>query len=117
PHLWLDPIHAEAYVGRINVALADAEEARGDRDAEERLRSRSVVLGRTIMELDQQYAGATRGLRGKSFIAFHGAFGYLAQRYGLDIAGVWQKTPGREPSPHEVQALLRTARASNVKAL
>ena len=117
PHLWLDPIHAEAYVGRIAVALADYEEAKRDRDAEERIRSRSVTLGRSLMELDREFTGATHALRGRSFIAFHGAFAYLAERYGLDIAGVWQKTPGREPSPHEVQALLRTARTSNVKAL
>ena len=117
PHLWLDPDRAEAYVGRISVAIADEAQKRGDQEAQERIRTRAVGLGRSLVELEQDYASKTAPLKGKSFIAFHGAFAYLAQRYSLGLAGVWQKTPGREPSPREVEALLNNARSSNVKAL
>jgi zinc transport system substrate-binding protein len=117
PHMWLDPVHAEAYVGRISVALAGEANARRSSVAADRIRERTVALGRAIMELDREYTTRTADLKGRSFIAFHGAFGYLSARYGLGLAGVWQKTPGREPSPHEVEALLKIATSSGVRAL
>jgi zinc transport system substrate-binding protein len=117
PHMWLDPQQAGTYVGRISMALENEAELRSYRDAEERIRTRSVALGRSLMGLDKQFESQTARLKGRSFISFHGAFAYLAQRYGLNLAGVWQSTPGREPSPREVEALLKKARSANVNAL
>ena len=53
----------------------------------------------------------------KKFIAFHPAWVYFAQRYGLEQAAVIETTPGKEPSPAEIAEIVKTARAIGAKAI
>lgn len=117
PHLWLDPVNAKSYVRSISDALDSELRQRGDEAAASRVRGRTEAFQAQLAHLDREYREELAPVHGKGFIAFHGAFAYLAARYGLNIAGVWQTTPGREPAPRDVGALLVLARSNSVNAL
>ncbi len=111
PHYWLNPAYAQTYVRRIADAIAK-------RSAHpEAVRARAVDLGRRIAALDREFESGLAPLRGRALITHHAAYTHLALRYGLRIVGVWQSTPGREPTPQEVANLLRIARTNDVAAL
>jgi ABC-type Zn uptake system ZnuABC Zn-binding protein ZnuA len=117
PHLWLDPVFAKRYARSIADAIVGELERRGDRSGAAAARTRALAFEKQLDSLNEEYRRELAPLHGRGFIAFHGAFGYLAQRYALNMAGVWQTTPGREPGPREVGDLLRMARRGTVKAL
>ncbi len=111
PHLWLDPVYAETYVCRLEAALCRAAPAKSPA-----IRLRAEAYLRELERLDHEYRERLAPMRGRAFVAFHGAFGYLARRYGLEVAAVWEETPGREPGPRDVGTILARARAAKVRA-
>jgi zinc transport system substrate-binding protein len=117
PHVWLDPVFARIYIEKIVSKIIEADNFDQAKGRTVAYRGRGKKLSDDIAELSNDYARETDGLKNRSFIAFHGAFAYLAKRYGLDVAAVWQKSPGREPSPKEVTEILRKARALKIRAL
>ncbi|MDE0213480.1 MAG: metal ABC transporter substrate-binding protein, partial [Deltaproteobacteria bacterium] len=50
----------------------------------------------------------------RKYIAFHAAWAYFADRYGLEKVAVVQEFAGEEPTPKEVARLVRDARAEGV---
>ncbi len=117
PHVWLDPVFARIYVEKIVSKIIEVDSFDQSKGRAVAYRGRAAKLNGEIAELGNDYARETDGLKNRSIIAFHGAFAYLAKRYGLEVAAVWQKSPGREPSPKEVTAILQKARALNIRAL
>jgi zinc transport system substrate-binding protein len=117
PHLWLNPKFARTYARRIAAAIVGELARRGEEKAAEAVRQRAARYDAELVRLDADYRRALEPLPNRSFIAFHGAFAYLAARYRLKVAAVWQTTPGREPAPHDIGAILRLAKAQHIRAL
>lgn len=112
PHVWLDPVRAKAMAGNIAVALsaADPDNAAG-------YRSRLAVLEGRLDALDRDIRETLAPLPDKRFVAFHDAFGYFAERYGLETVAVVEASPGKEPSPADVARIVTLIRAERVKAI
>lgn len=53
----------------------------------------------------------------RAIVTFHPAWYYFAQEYDFTIAGTFESSPGREPTPRGLQALSETVAASDVRAL
>jgi ABC-type Zn uptake system ZnuABC Zn-binding protein ZnuA len=70
-----------------------------------------------LRALDQDYQTAVAAWRSRKFVAFHAAWAYLARDYGLEQVAVVETTPGREPSPAEMAAIIQTARAIGAQAI
>ncbi|MBQ9008043.1 MAG: zinc ABC transporter substrate-binding protein [Clostridia bacterium] len=96
-HVWLDPQMAIVQVKNIAEGLAGADPAHADRYREQA----EAYIGR-LRDLDAEMAEALTPLAGKEIITFHEAFNYLAQRYGLVVAGVIANEPGEEPSTRQI---------------
>jgi zinc transport system substrate-binding protein len=117
PHLWLDPVLAKAYVERIAEALTQAAQQRPDpQRVIGGIRARAASLLHELDRLDADYRRTLTPLQNESFIAFHSAFAYLAARYRLQMAEIWQTTAGEDPSPRDVSALLQTVKRQSVRA-
>jgi ABC-type Zn uptake system ZnuABC Zn-binding protein ZnuA len=112
PHVWLSPRGAMHQVEAIRDALVrvDPAGAAAYRTNAERYLTR-------LRALDGEIRAAVAGFRTHSFIAFHAAWAYFARDYGLVQAAVIERSPGREPSPAEVAAVIRTAKAIGAKAI
>ncbi|HEX3465029.1 MAG TPA: metal ABC transporter substrate-binding protein [Candidatus Elarobacter sp.] len=114
PHLWMDPVYARTYAGKIRDALiaADVPHTSAYRSASAAYDAQLVALAsRTRAKL------ATIPASHRTMIVFHDAFDYYARRFGLRIAGAIEPLPGAEPNPAHIAELVRQARAENVRAV
>ena len=112
PHIWLDPQQAMRQVEHIRDALA-----RLDPGHAAAYRENAARFLAELQDLDREIAAEVRGWRTKQFIAFHPAWVYFARRYGLEQAGVIERSPGREPSPAELARIVETAKRVGARAI
>jgi zinc transport system substrate-binding protein len=112
PHVWLSPQNAMHQVAAIRDGLirADPSGAAVYRANAER------YLGE-LRSLDDEIRDTVATFRSRAFIAFHAAWAYFARDYGVEEAAVIERTPGREPSPAEIAAIIRRARAIGARAI
>ncbi len=112
PHIWLDPVIAEQLVARI---AAELEQLAPEHAAE--IQSRAGRYRAELQKLHEEFTAATGRLPHRRVVTFHGAFGYLFARYGLETAGVIEMFPGDEPSAAYLRALVDLMRRLGVKVI
>ncbi len=112
PHVWLDPLLALRMVGGIERALTAADPA-----GAAVYRANAEAYGARLRELDDEIRRAVSAFRTRSFVTFHPAWDYFARRYGLVQAGVIEESPGREPTPRQLAAIVAVIRAAGVRAV
>lgn len=93
PHVWLDPTLFSQVVDRIAVELGD-EGATGAR-----------ALATELDELDQIYEDGLADCEHRELVTTHDAFGYLADRYRLEVIPITGLSPEAEPSPQDLEAV------------
>lgn len=105
PHLWQDVRNAQAYVEviRDQMTAADPANARAYHDN----------AAKALAELDDVHDYVERSVKSipeanRHLVTTHDAYGYLAHRYGLDIAAVVAPSPVQEPSLADRRRLTRT---------
>ncbi|OGK79769.1 MAG: hypothetical protein A2050_00540 [Candidatus Rokubacteria bacterium GWA2_73_35] len=112
PHVWLDPVFAQAQVEAIRVGLAKAEPA-STAVFEANARAFSGELATLHREFEQGLTSCAR----RDVITSHAAFGYLAARYRLTVVPIMGVAPEAEPSPAELARIVRFARRRQVRAV
>jgi ABC-type Zn uptake system ZnuABC Zn-binding protein ZnuA len=116
PHWWHDPRNVEHAIGAIRDALVKAEPGR--RDAIERgaaaYLAKVKAMDAGIAKCFAQVPEAQRRL-----VTDHDAFGYFAQRYGLDVVGavIPAQTTQAQPSAGDLAKLVDTIKREQVKAV
>lgn len=110
PHTWMDPVLVKAQAQRIAAVLAEIDAEGADVYAEN-LRS----LLAEIEELNTELEARLAKHRGSVFFVYHPAYGYFAERYGLEQVAV--QTAGRDPTARELRNILNFARESEVKVI
>ncbi|MFW6690654.1 anchored repeat ABC transporter, substrate-binding protein [Streptomyces sp. MAR4 CNX-425] len=114
PHLWQDVQNAKAYALLIRDTLKK-EDPRGARAYDTGTRA----YERELDELDaymRQQVGRIPADR-RQLITTHDAFGYLADAYGMTVAGFVVPNPAQEPSADDVEKLTRTIDNLDVPAV
>lgn len=104
PHVWLDPVRYELIARRIGDELG-ADPSFGQR-----------FVAR-VKKLDGQFRRGLANCARDDIITSHEAFGYLAQRYGLNQIPITGLSPEAEPSPKDfsrVVDLVRSTHATTV---
>ncbi|MFI6145601.1 metal ABC transporter substrate-binding protein [Streptomyces sp. NPDC051109] len=112
PHVWLDPVKYAEVAKGVGAAL---EKADPDHAAEYR-KNTDELLGK-LTALDTEFKDGLRNSASKTFITTHSAFGYLAERYGLDQEGISGVDPESEPSPARMKELQALAKKDNVSTV
>jgi zinc transport system substrate-binding protein len=112
PHVWLSPLNAIHQVEMIRDALIQA-----DPEGAEVYRANADRYIAELRTLDRDTREVVAAFSNRTFIAFHAAWVYFARDYGLEQAAAVETTPGKEPSPAEVAAIVQTARAIGAKAI
>jgi zinc transport system substrate-binding protein len=106
PHVWLDPELAAYQVAAIRDALAEA-----DPDNAGEYRANAEAYLAQLDGLDQ-WASDVTGTFSK-----HPSWTYFARRYGLEMVGVVEESPGREPGAAKLTELLDAIKASGVTVI
>ncbi|MFJ8075028.1 metal ABC transporter substrate-binding protein [Streptomyces sp. NPDC096176] len=109
PHIWLDPVkYAEVAKGvGARMEKADPEHA-----TDYRKNTDALVAKLTTLHTD--FEQGLKNAATKTFITTHSAFGYLAERYGLDQEGIAGVDPESEPSPARIKELQTIAKKDKV---
>lgn len=116
PHWWHDPRNAEAAVREIERSLAAADPARRGQFE----RRAGAYLGR-LRTLDAGIArcmGSVPASRRK-LVTDHDAFGYFAERYGIDVVGavIPSQATQAQPSAKDLSALAEEIEREGVEAI
>ncbi|MBP1752069.1 MAG: periplasmic solute binding protein [Geobacteraceae bacterium] len=113
PHVWLDPVLVRDHVV---PAVVDALIRISPKDAPYfRANGGKYILA--LSRLDQDMRTGIGSLSKKDFIALHGAWHYLAKRYGLRQIAAVEPFPGKEPSAKYLAALVSLARKKRVTTI
>lgn len=103
PHIWLDPLRFSGTVEGIGAVL-------GRPEAAHELQS----------DLDELHAAFRTGLADcarREIVTSHAAFGYLAERYGLEQIALTGVSPEAEPSPRELERVVAEVREHGAKTV
>lgn len=109
PHVWLDPVKYAEVAQGVGTAL---EKADPDNAADYRKNTDALVS--KLDDLNTKFTDGLKNSASKVFITSHTAFGYLAQRYGLEQQGIAGLDPESEPSPARIKELQEIAERDKV---
>ncbi len=104
PHVWLDPILAKHQVSTIRDELV-----RVDPENADHYRDNAVSYLAELDELDAFIRSEMSSCEKTDFIAFHSAFSYFAERYGLTQHSIQGIAPEGEVLPQRIQEIKNLA--------
>lgn len=109
PHVWLDPVKYAEVAKGVGASLAEADPGHA---ADYRKNTDTLVA--KLHDLDARFHQGLRNASTRTFVTTHAAFGYLAERYGLEQEGIAGVDPESEPSPARIKELQTVARKDKV---
>ena len=112
PHFMIDPVNVKIVASNIadHFAQIDPKSAATYRGN----------LGRFNAKLDAKLADWQKRLapyRGGRIVTYHKDFGYLANRFGLNIVDELEPKPGIAPSPAHLAQVIGKMKATNAKVI
>ena len=112
PHYWLSADNGAVIAKNIAAALAEADPSRAAI-----YKANLAEYSKQLAALHQEIKKDLSGLKNNRMIVFHDAWRYFAGAYGLEIAAVFQTSPGREPTPRDMQELYSQVKRYGIKAV
>jgi len=100
PHLWLDPVRLSTVATAVGTRLAKI-----DPDHAADYQAGTAKLVGSLNTLDGEFKQGLASCKQKTIVTSHEAFGYLADRYGLQQVGIAGIDPDSDPSPKRVAEL------------
>jgi zinc/manganese transport system substrate-binding protein len=116
PHWWHDPRNAEAAVAAIERHLAAAD-PRHRREFERNARVYLAKLRR--LDVGIAHCMGTVPAARRKLVTDHDAFGYFADRYGIEVVGavIPSQTTQAQPSAKDLSALAKLIEREHVEAI
>jgi zinc transport system substrate-binding protein len=106
PHIWLDPILAKQQVAKIRDGLIKIDPTNASYYKENAKRFMSQ-----LDSLDASIRSDLSKCKKRDFVAFHNAFSYFSNRYGLIQHSIYKNSISEgELSPQRLQQIIETAR-------
>ena len=110
PHVWISPKKAIKQVERITAVLCEADEKNA-----KYYQDNSAKYVEQLKALDIQLTNLAKNAPRKVFVTAHAAFGHLADDYGLKQLAVNGLSPHAEPTPADLQRLIKVVQEENVR--
>ncbi len=112
PHFWLDP---QRMVLATQATLESLITARPDEGA--RFSAASDTYVAELVALDTDFSNGLNDCSRRTIVTSHSAFGYLAQRYGLQLISVSGISPEVEPNAARLDEVARLVQAAGVTTI
>lgn len=111
PHVWIDPVLAQQQIAQIRDGLIAA-----DPTNRRTYETNAAAYLQQLQQLHQDYETRLKPLQGCTFVTFHDAYPYLANRYQLQQVAVVQ-IPEDSLSPADIQTTIDAVKRYDAKAL
>ncbi|MDV2990791.1 MAG: High-affinity zinc uptake system binding-protein ZnuA [Chroococcidiopsis sp. SAG 2025] len=111
PHVWLDPVLAQQQVNNIRDGLIAA-----DLQNKATYTTNAANYIQQLQTLDREFRQRLQKYPNCTFVTFHDAYPYLAQRYKLKQVAVVE-IPEDQLSPQDIQRAIAAVKKYNVKAV
>lgn len=110
PHVWLDPILAKksSEIIRDELKLIDPT----NNDVYD---INTKKYTDELLDLDERYKSGLKNCDLREAFTSHGAFGYIADRYNINIISISGVSPDKEPSVKELAEITKLAKLKNVE--
>ncbi|MGW5862278.1 metal ABC transporter substrate-binding protein [Streptomyces sp. NPDC055239] len=112
PHIWLDPVKYAEVAKGVGKALEKA-----DPDHAAAYKKNTDALVGKLDGLNTKFENGLKNTKTKTFITTHSAFGYLAERYGLEQESIAGIDPESDPSPARIKELQDIAKEDKVSTV
>jgi ABC-type Zn uptake system ZnuABC Zn-binding protein ZnuA len=112
PHYWLNVSNMTTMTTNLEADLAGRFPS-GAAAIHANAKSYRALLAQT----DQRIRAILAPETGRQLVTLHDAWYYFAASYGLKIAGTYEPTAGREPTPKYLQALNEAVAKTGVKTI
>ena len=109
PHAWLDPDNAKVWVGLIAQDLS-----RIDPEHAETYASNAKAAQARITEMDTRLKAQFAPVQDKPFLVYHAAYGYLADHFGLHVAGSLSDSDATTPGAAHMVSLRDEAKTDKI---
>jgi zinc transport system substrate-binding protein len=109
PHVWLDPTRLVAITHAVADSLAEVAPEHADA-----FHQRAEALVTELTALDEDFRAGLADCEHTTVVTSHDAFGYLADRYGLQMVGIVGLEPNAEPSLARLKEVQRVIEESGV---
>ncbi|MFJ5100118.1 metal ABC transporter substrate-binding protein [Streptomyces sp. NPDC088554] len=109
PHIWLDPVKYAEVAKGVGAGLEKADPAHAAA-----YRKNTAALVAELDGLNTEFRQGLAHTSTKTFITTHAAFGYLAERYGLEQEAIAGIDPESEPTPARIKELETIAERDKV---
>ena len=111
PHIWLDPILAKAQVMTIADHLQES-----DPEHAEIYHDNAISYANQLDQLDQEIRSSISSCGKDTFVPFHNAFSYFAERYDLKTLAVIQEfSPETPVTAKDIEELIHFAEDEDIK--
>ncbi|MFM1891671.1 MAG: hypothetical protein RLZ44_748 [Pseudomonadota bacterium] len=108
PHVWTDPQRVRILVARLGDLLSELLPLQAAR-----FRANAARLDAELVALDGELEQILACVQDRRFLVFHPAWGYLAERYGLEQVVI--EVEGKEPGAKALAELIERARAQGLR--
>ncbi|WP_025026607.1 metal ABC transporter solute-binding protein, Zn/Mn family [Caldalkalibacillus mannanilyticus] len=101
PHVWLDPLLAKEQAEAIKNAIVELNP-----ENKEYYENNFSELALQFDLLHSKYEDVSQNISIKDMVVSHAAFGYLAQRYGINQIAIAGLDPTNEPSAKQLKEIV-----------
>ncbi|MGX5357184.1 metal ABC transporter substrate-binding protein [Kocuria sp. KH4] len=109
PHFWLDPERLAAVATEVSHELAEI-----DPDNAAAYEANAEQLTTELTALDEEFTEGLATCERNTIVVSHEAYGYLADKYGLEQVGIAGLDPETEPSPARLAEIGEVVEAEGV---
>jgi zinc transport system substrate-binding protein len=109
PHFWLDPTRLAAVGDAVAERLTEL-----DPDGAAGYEENAAALRADLEALDAEMQAGLGSCAVDTLVTSHDAFGYLADRYGLEVVGISGLSPSQEPDPAQLAEISTLVRERGV---
>ena len=112
PHIWLDPVLVKQQVNNIRDSLIEA-----DPQNKEQYEQNALAYNQELDELDMKFKSSLASCNKDTFVPFHNAFTYLAERYDLKVKSIGGQTPDSEATAAEIAEFVDFVKDNDIKVI
>ena len=112
PHFWTDPLTVKALIPNLVKELIKL-----DPEGKEIYKKNADSFSEQLTNLDKKLSSELAAFKNKNVILSHPFYCYFLNRYGINVVGIVEISPGYQSTPKDIKNLLDISKEKNVNVI